>query len=105
MRIFALLVLLLIATPAMAQDLQVRVHPSTVKETDFCSNCTPGNVHTSYWTIYKAKVNRVIKGRLDKKVIRFAFAQHAQYTPEALNNLVVYLRPASPWLQTQFQVD
>jgi hypothetical protein len=105
MRVFVLLALLIIATPAMAQDLRVRVRALTVTETDSCSNCTPGNMHTSYWTIYEAKVKHVISGQLDEKVIHFAFAQHAQYTPEALKDLVVYLRPAPPWLRTQFQVD
>ena len=105
MKIFALLALLVIAMPATAQDLLVRVRALTVTETDVCSNCRPGNVHTAYWTIYEAKVKSVIKGHLDDKVIHFAFAQHAQYTPQALRSLVVHLRPASPWLQTQFQVD
>jgi hypothetical protein len=105
MKTLVLLVALLVAMPATAQDLMVRVRALHVTETDFCSNCTATNIHPSYWTIYEAQVRHVIKGHLDEKTVHFAFAQGEQYTPKALKHLVVFLRPASPWLRDQFHVD
>ena len=105
MKILVLLVGISAATQVAAQELLVEVRATNVSQTDFCSNCTATNIHPSYWTIYEAKVNRVIKGHLHEKTIHFAFAQGEQYTPKALKHLVVYLRPASTSLRTTFHVD
>jgi hypothetical protein len=105
MRILGLFIALMVAVPTMAQDLVLRVHATSVNVTDICSNCTATNLHTSYWTIYEAKVKDVVSGSFEKKSVRFAYAQHAQYTPRVLRNFVVILRPAPDWLRAQMRVD
>jgi hypothetical protein len=105
MRILLLLIAVLTATPAVGQDLVLRVRATRVKATELCANCTPTNLLPSYWTIYEANVRDVVSGDFDEKTVRFAFAQHAQYTPRALKDFVVVLTPAPDWLRAQMQVD
>jgi hypothetical protein len=105
MRVLVFLLALLAALPVMAQDLVLRVRATGVRVTDLCSNCTPANLHEAYWTVYEAKVRGVVGGSFDEKTVRFAYAQHAQFTPRALKNFVVTLRPAPEWLRIQMGVD
>ena len=105
MRVPIFFIALLMAIPVMAQDLVLRVSAKDVIETDLCSNCSPENIHISYWTIYKARVSEVVVGSFDQKYVRFAYAQHAQYTRKALKDFIVVLRPASSWLHEKTQVD
>jgi hypothetical protein len=105
MKILASVLLLVAAFPCSAQDLALRVRATRVKLTDICSNCTPSNLHIAYWTVYDARVKKVMDGKFSNRSVRFAYAQHAQYTREVLKDFVVVLKPAPEWLRNQTGAD
>lgn len=88
-----------------ANEFVLRVHATAVQPTERCSNCGPGNVHEAYWTIYEAQVADVVGGEFAGDTVRFAWAQHAQFSPEAHADLVATLRPAPERLRRELGVD
>ena len=106
MKTLLTLVFAFLSIPAVAQEnLVLRVSATSVKTTDICSNCSPNNVHESYWTVYRAKVRETLRGAPRKKEVTFAYAQHAQYIRSVLKDFVVVLQPAPNWLREKTAVD
>ena len=71
----------------------LQVSAITVEHTEHSTaDCEyPDCISLSYWSVYKAKVNRVIKGSFPYRNVYFASAQHAPYNDRALENWYVSL--------------